>query len=249
MESDPALGSVGFTDGELYDSARPDYPEVALDYFVDKLSLDSSTSAIDLGAGTGIFSRQIAPRVGSLIAIEPSASMRATFRRNLPHVPLASGSDVSIPLPTGSTDVVFVAQAFHWFTLPDALHEIARVLKSDGHLALIWNERDESVEWVHDVSQAMRWDAMQPYPVGKDFTAELASGPFVDIERRMFRHVQTLDHDSLLRRVSSTSYIVAMETAERDRLMESVREVVDQLPTRIELPYMTDTYVASVSAV
>ena len=57
----------------------------------------------------------------------------------------------------GSVDVVTVAQAFHWFDAPAALAEIARVLRPDGRLAILWNERDESTAWVAEMSRIIRW--------------------------------------------------------------------------------------------
>jgi len=64
------------------------------------------------------------------------------------------------------------------------------VLVDGGRLGVLWNERDESVSWVADLGEAMRWPIYQPYAVGQDFTPVLASGPFVNIERRKFSHHQ-----------------------------------------------------------
>ncbi len=248
MEDRRDLGRSGFEQGSLYSSGRPDYPLIALDYFKDALNLHAGTVAVDLGAGTGIFSRQIVPFLGKLVAVEPSTSMREEFRRLNRGIDVVDGSDCSIPLGDVSADVVFVAQAFHWFTLPDALIEIHRVLTPAGRLALIWNERDESVEWVHELSHAMQWDTRQPYEVGRDFTDDLLAGPFGDVERREFTHSQSLDHNGLMLRVSSTSYLTIMESAERDEILKAAQRVIAGLPEKVELPYCTTTYVATALA-
>ena len=57
----------------------------------------------------------------------------------------------------GSVDAVIVAQAFHWFDAGGALAEIARVLRPDGGLALVWNARDEAVPWVAELTRAIDW--------------------------------------------------------------------------------------------
>jgi ubiquinone/menaquinone biosynthesis C-methylase UbiE len=241
------LGKTGFGNGALYNAARPDYPDDAINYFVAVFGLDQSMHVLDLGAGSGIFSRQLRPFVGRVTAVEPSASMRDSFRSANSDVEILDGSDVSIPIDDDSVDAVFVAQAFHWFDAPRALNEIHRVLVPHGALGLIWNERDETVEWVSALSHAMQWDTRQPYEVGKDFTDVISAGPFTNVERLHFKHSQLLSRDGLLQRVQTTSYISTMDQEERDQLMASVRSVADQLVEPILLPYVTSVYNARAS--
>jgi SAM-dependent methyltransferase len=171
--------------------------------------------------------------------------MRAVLSQRLPGVNVLDGRDVAIPLESASVDCVVVAQAFHWFDAPVALEEIHRVLVDGGRLGVLWNERDESVTWVAELGEAMRWPTNQPYDVGQDFTPVLAAGPFVNIERRRFTHCQVLDHELLLERVLTTSYIAVMDDDARRPLMREVRRVVDALPEKVELPYVTDVYRAT----
>lgn len=70
--------------------------------------------AADVGAGTGIFSRQLAAYVGKAYAVEPNDDMRAAMQADVALSPLC-GSAESIPLPDCSVDVITAAQAFHWF--------------------------------------------------------------------------------------------------------------------------------------
>jgi SAM-dependent methyltransferase len=241
------LGRLGFQNGGLYDAARPSYPDEAIGYFSTALGLDQSMHALDLGAGSGIFSRQIRPYVGRVTAVDPSASMRESFRSANDDMEILDGSDVSIPVDDESVDVVFVAQAFHWFDASRALREIHRVLVSQGALGLIWNERDESVEWVSELSRAMQWDTRQPYEVGKDFTDTISAGPFTAVERVFFQHSQVLSREGLLERVLTTSYITTMDEEEREHLMAAVQRVAEQLEEPIVLPYVTTAYTARAS--
>jgi SAM-dependent methyltransferase len=238
-------GMSGFADGERYQSARPDYPNDAVAFLVQSLGIDEDAHVLDLGAGTGIFTGQLIPFCSQITAVEPTPGMREVLSQRLPIVKVLDGRDTAIPLDNESVDCVVVAQAFHWFDAPMALEEIYRVLVDGGRLGVLWNERDESVPWVADLGEAMRWPTHQPYRVGQDFTPVLASGPFINIERRKFAHRQVLDHDGLMQRALTTSYIAVMDEAEQARVMRDVKRVVDPLPDVIELPYVTDVYRAT----
>jgi SAM-dependent methyltransferase len=238
-------GTSGFADGSRYQSARPDYPKEAVAYLVQSLGIDDDAHVLDLGAGTGIFTGQLIPFCANITAVEPTPGMRDVLSQRLPNVKVLDGRDTAIPLDSESVDCVIVAQAFHWFDAPVALEEIHRVLVDGGRLGVLWNERDESVPWVAELGEAMRWPTHQPYKVGQDFTPVLGSGPFVNIERRKFPHRQVLDHDGLFQRVLTTSYIAVMDEAEQALVLDDVKRVVDPLPDVIELPYVTDVYRAT----
>lgn len=239
---DGRASTAGFTDGARYDAARPDYPAAALDWITAGLGLGASSRVLDLGAGTGIMARQLLGRVGAVVAVEPSAGMRDVMVASLPGVEVLDGSAEEIPLPDASVDAVVVAQAFHWFEPAAALAEIHRVLAPHGGLALVWNERDESVRWVADLSRAMRWDVAAPYEVGRDFAPVIASGPFERVERERFSHRQAMSREGLYRRVATTSYLAVMSEEERRPVMEAVARVVDALDEPITLPYVTAAY-------
>jgi SAM-dependent methyltransferase len=238
-------GTSGFADGERYQSARPDYPDDAVTYLVESLGIEDDAHVLDLGAGTGILTGQLLPFCANITAVEPTPGMREVLSLRLPKVSVLDGRDVAIPLESATVDCVVVAQAFHWFDAPLALEEIHRVLVDGGRLGVLWNERDESVDWVADLGEAMRWPTHQPYEVGQDFTPVLASGPFVNIERRKFTHRQVLDHEGIIQRVLTTSYIAVMDEDEQRSVLRDVHRVVDPLPDTIELPYITDVYRAT----
>jgi ubiquinone/menaquinone biosynthesis C-methylase UbiE len=228
---------------DVYERSRPSYPRAAVDRLVAELRIGPGRRVLDLAAGTGKLTRLLAELGAQLVAVEPSAAMRNEFGAVLPEVPVHEGTAEKIPLPDASVDAVVVAQAFHWFDAPRALEEIARVLGPRGGLGLVWNERDESVPWVAELSRVMQWDVRMPYAVGTDFRAVLdESGRFTPARRERFRFEQELDRDGLCERVSSTSFIAAMDAPEREGLLESVRDLVADFPERFTLPYVTELY-------
>lgn len=244
MAHDKELAVGGFAHGDNYNAARPGYPEEALEHFVEVFGLDARTHALDLGAGTGIFTRQLFAHVGRITAVEPSDSMRATFATQTPGVEILEGSDVRIPLADGAVDVAFAAQAFHWFDHARALEEIHRVVVPGGGLGLLWNERDTDVEWIRDLNRAMLWDVRQPYDARIDFGSIVAAGPFERVEKSTFRHRDLLTHHQVHQRVLTTSYITLMDEEQREALVADVAAVLRPLSDPVEVPYATNVFTA-----
>jgi ubiquinone/menaquinone biosynthesis C-methylase UbiE len=239
------LASSGFSDGERYQLARPDYPRDAIEFLVDTMGIDDDAHVLDLGAGTGIFTEQMIPYCNTITAVEPTPGMRNVLSARLPTVKVLDGRDVDIPLERASVDCVVVAQAFHWFDASLALEEIHRVLVEGGRLGLIWNEPDETTPWVAELGKALRWSTHQPYEVLRDFRPVLASGPFVNVERRLFSHRQVFDRETIIQRVLTASYIAVIDDAQQRELLSDVNDAVSALPEPIEFPYVTDVYRAT----
>ncbi len=142
------------------DRARPSYPQDAVAWLADKLGIKPGRQVVDLAAGTGKLTAQLADAGADLVAVEPIASMRDLLRVRLPAIPVLGGVAEAIPLADKSVDAVVVAQAFQWFDTRRALDEIARVVRPGGSLGLIWNAKDRSPEWVDQVWSVM--DRVKP---------------------------------------------------------------------------------------
>jgi ubiquinone/menaquinone biosynthesis C-methylase UbiE len=113
------------------------------------LESDYSKKVLDLGAGTGIMTKLLVERGFDVTAVEPVAAMRESLQLSLPTVKVLYGNSWSIPVESGSQNVVMLAQCFHWFDNIESLREIHRVLAPGGYIFLIWNmESKERSEWV-----------------------------------------------------------------------------------------------------
>ena len=91
-----------------------------------------------------------------VFATDPDDAMLDILSEKLPDVRATSGTAEQIPTGDSLYDVVVVGQAFHWFDHAKALVEIGRVLRTDGRLAVVQNERDERIPWVRKLGQADR---------------------------------------------------------------------------------------------
>lgn len=98
---------------------------------------------VDVGAGTGIWTRMVAPHVRRATAVEPNESMRALGRRGGggDAIRWRSGCAERTGLPACSADLVTMASSFHWAAFEPATAELARVLRPGGVFAALWNTR------------------------------------------------------------------------------------------------------------
>jgi SAM-dependent methyltransferase len=143
-------------------------------------------------------------------------------------------------LPAKDVDVVTVAQAWHWVDVERAVPEVARVLRPGGTLGLVWNVRDETVDWVAELGRLMHPGSEHDMfsdapPVGP---------PFRPIERRDFAWTHVVDRATVLDLVASRSYFIVLGQAERDEMLRNVRALLDTHPalagrSEIAMPYIT----------
>src|SRR4051812_38904426 len=148
-----------------YDAARPSYPPEAVAWLTGPPPLD----VLDLGAGTGKLTELLVVAGHKVSAVDPSEAMLGRLSVRLPMVTTALGTAESVPLPDASADVITVGQAWHWVDQQSGPREVGRLLRPGGRLALVWNERDQSVDWVRKV-----WEPLEKH--GQTGTAVLPDG-------------------------------------------------------------------------
>jgi SAM-dependent methyltransferase len=218
---------------EIYERGRPGYPSEALDWLLPP----GRPRVVDLGAGTGKLTRQIARRGLEVTAVDPSEGMLAQLTRAVPGVPALIGSGESIPLPDRSADAVLVAQAWHWVDPARAVPEIARVLSPGGRLGLVWNLRDESAPWVRRLGEVIgNQESERQTTVGE---------PFGPVELAEFRWSVRMGPERLIDMVASRSSIILLPAAEQAALLNEVRRLIATHPdlvgrTEFEMPYRTE---------
>ncbi len=231
-------GSFGAA-AAAYNRGRPPYPAEAVDWLLPH----EARRVLDLGAGTGKLTRQLADRGLDVVAVEPSAGMREELARALPTVTLLAGSAEAIPLADNSVDTVLVAQAWHWVDPARAVPEVARVLAPRGRLGLIWNVRDQRQGWVAELGRIMHAHGEED-DTGPDPSV---GPPFAPLVRHDFAWESRTTPDGLVDLVASRSYVIVLGDEERAALIADVRHLLATHPAldrtdRIVMPYMTQCY-------
>jgi ubiquinone/menaquinone biosynthesis C-methylase UbiE len=232
-----SFGSVA----EAYDRGRPAYPSDAVAW----LAGGEAKVVLELGAGTGKLTRQLVDQGHAVFATEPDEAMLAVLRERVPEVSAKVATAEEIPANDRSVDVVVVAQAFHWFDHEVALAEIARVLKPGGHVALVWNSRDERIPWVRRMG-----DILGRQDLDTSSAQQLVhSGLFGFMEEATFKHWQEVNRESILDLARSRSHVATMDDAEREDHLASVLAFYDDYGRGMDgmqIPYVTRCYRAVV---
>jgi ubiquinone/menaquinone biosynthesis C-methylase UbiE len=138
------------TKAERYARYRWGYAPEAIQAIFDISGLTSQAVAADIGAGTGLLTRELVGRVAKIYAIEPNLPMRQYAERILSQHPafisVAARAEATT-LPGHSVDLITAGQAIHWFDPQATLKEFHRILKPEGWLAALFHTRiDQAIQ-------------------------------------------------------------------------------------------------------
>jgi len=114
---------------------------------INAVRLLEGLDVIELGAGTGRLTGQIAPLAKSLVALDVSDHMLGLLHEKLPQVKVVAADNRTIPLAGGIADVVMagwsIAHSVGWYPetwrqeTGKALTEMFRLLRSGGTAILL----------------------------------------------------------------------------------------------------------------
>jgi SAM-dependent methyltransferase len=241
-------------DAELYDKARPDYPEQIFDDLFALGGLASDAAVLELGCGTGQATRHLARRGGSVVCIELGASLAAVARRNLESFPRVGviTSDFESWEPRESRfDVVFAASSWHWLDPELRYAKAARVLKPTGILAIVDNGHafpdgfDPFFTEIQRCYEAigephLEWPPPRPEdePDRREEIERTGLFEVVGVKRQVW----PVDYsaDTYIDVLNTYSGHIAWEQSKRDQLYAEVRRLIAQRPdSRIRKHYLS----------
>jgi SAM-dependent methyltransferase len=134
------LRTIFDEDAELYDRARPPYPEPLFDELARLARLRPGARALEIGSGTGKATVPLARRGLLLTGVEPGENMARVARRNLAEFATVSvevGAFESWPLPAEPFEVVVAATCWHWLDPDVRFARAFDALRPGGALAII----------------------------------------------------------------------------------------------------------------
>ena len=207
------------TVAELYDSMRPAPPPGASTILGDLRGRD----VLEVAAGTGLWTRYLVELGANVVAVEPDDAMRAVLERRSPHVATLRATAEAIPVLGASFDVVLVSSAWHWFDEVRAGAEMARVLRDDGMIFVLWNGMDRTVDWVRDLS-ALRSRSGDPSSTANPRTAHLPEGEFTDLRPVSLDWSREMTIDEVVAMFATYSESIARPDDEMDEVRRAIRQ-------------------------
>lgn len=243
-----------------YQSFRPDYPDASfaelrrtLNEALARGGFPLHPLLVDMGAGTGISTRQIAGRVGlpwRIVGIEPNADMRREAQRTptLAHVSYQDGCAEAFPFADRSVSAVTAAQAAQWFQRPSFYAECMRVLHSGGVVSILQNNRDWSRAGMLDEYERFL-EAESPgytrHYRDIDFVHELSAAGFADARVCRVTWERPMGRDDFIGMALSSTKVQAVvrrlgEQDVRRRIGAIWRSWCDG--EHLALPYLTEIF-------
>ncbi|MDM0110523.1 class I SAM-dependent methyltransferase [Variovorax sp. J22R133] len=187
---------------QLYDGARPGYPQGLIHDLVDFTALREGHRVLEIGCGTGQLTAPLGELGAALVAVELGSNLAAIARQKLSrfgHAEVVVADFDQWILPDTPFDLVVAATAFHWLDPATRIHKCADALRPGGTLAVIethWGVRlgDDPFS-AESQSCYERWDpghdpAFQPPTLESllDERDDLASSQlFAEITHRRYR--------------------------------------------------------------
>jgi SAM-dependent methyltransferase len=217
-----------------YVSYRPTYPDGILNVLAEEADLSEHSGVADIGSGTGISAELLLRSGCTVYAVEPNHAMRAAAESLLganERFHSVPGTAEATNLASSTFDLVVAAQAFHWFDIPSARREFARILKPAGLAALLWNIR------LTDATPFLSaYDALlREYAIGyRDvMSLTLSTERLRQLYRSAYRtfefsNEQSFDLLSLKGRLLSSSYTPTPEHPRHQPMLRELREIFNE---------------------
>lgn len=236
---------------EDYIRYRPRYPRELIDLLVKEAGITEKSRIADVGAGTGILTEPLLESGATVYAIEPNREMREAAEELLDghrKLVFVDGTAEATGVFDGGIDLVVAAQAFHWFDRERARAEFARILRSTGLVALVWNVRRlDSTPFLRGYEQLLHDFAPEYAEVGHQQKGEGDVAAFFHPDGysvATMENIQEFDFDGLRGRLLSSSYAPAQGSPGHEEMIAALRDLFDRYREndRVRFEYDTTVY-------
>jgi len=234
---------------ENYVKYRPNYPTEVLDLFASEMNFRADSIIADIGAGTGISAKLFLENGNPVFGVEPNAAMREAakiYLQNYPKFKVVDGTAEKTNLSVKSIDFIVAAQAFHWFDQTNTRKEFKRILKDEGFVVLVWNERQlNTTAFLKDYeSLLIEFGTDYQQVRHENITKETLQSFFqTDFSQAVFQNAQTVDFDGLRGRMLSSSYIPSADNPRFSEMIKNLESLFAEHAENGKIDILYDTKV------
>ena len=238
-----------------YIKYRPHYPVEILDLLAANCGLTPESVIADVGSGTGILAEIFLDNGNLVVGIEPNREMREAgdgYLADYGRFSSLDGTAEVTKLPSGAIDFALAGQAFHWFDRDKTRAEFKRILKPEGYVVLIWNDRrvvakDNSSAFLADYEALLQNYATDYNEINhKNVQDPAVFTPFFGgaFFEAAFDNYQHFDFDGLMGRLHSSSYVPPPGHPHYAPLAKRAKEIFDacQVNGKVAFEYDTRVY-------
>ena len=236
---------------EDYIRYRPSYPPAVIGWLAAECGLTPQSRVADIGSGTGILCQLFLAFGCPVFAVEPNPDMRAGAERQLagdPNFHSIDGRAEATTLPDASVDFITAGQSFHWFDAAAAHTEFRRILRPNGWVVLIWNERLVTEGFLADYEDLLHRLSTDYGRVdhrridSAEITHFFGDRPW---RAASFPNHQNFDWDGIRGRLLSSSYAPLPGTPKHPEMMEQLEAIFQkyQQGGHVKVIYETKMYV------
>ena len=232
---------------ENYIKYRPSYPLKIIGFLKEKRILAENTVIADVGSGTGILTKLFLDNGNQVYGVEPNKDMREAaekFLQGYTKFSSLEGSAETTGLEENCIDLIIAGQAFHWFDVEEAKREFKRIIKPNGNVALIWNNRGKSGT---DFNSSYENFILK---YGTDYREIKKNDGNVDLffnyQKETFYNFQELDFPRFKGRVLSSSYIPLVDNPIFPRMILELEDLFNKHQRNgiIRIEYDTEIYLS-----
>lgn len=126
-------------DADAYARWRPRYPDRLYAILERVCGLGPTTTALEVGPGTGQATRELLARGARVTAVELGGNMAERLRADLPGLTVINADFTTVQLPEAAFDLAVCATSLHWLDASLAVPRLGRALRSGGWLAVWWS--------------------------------------------------------------------------------------------------------------
>jgi ubiquinone/menaquinone biosynthesis C-methylase UbiE len=230
-----------------YEKFREGYPKQIFVDVVSFANISAKSEVLEVGCGSGKATLPFA-KLGCHITgldINPELiAMASSKTSQFKNVEYINSSFETADLATGSFDMVFAAQAWHWVEPNIGYDKVSKLLKENGMFTVFWKSQDRESKLRRDLQTLY----IKYCPNYSDYTHDGSliikrvseTGSFEEPLKKEYNTNKEFTKAEFLGLVATYSWVAILEEATRQLLFTDISKLIKDIEEPIVMPY---TYV------